>query len=166
MRNFLRRKSFDRLIRVLTHSVPHVLVWIALVFLMISSFAEFTQSADFQTVATSFLSAIALVLTLASVTFTYATTKSKEDRDQDTLINAGEMFLYASLIILITLLIGWLVFQLNHIFVGFSWGVYIKFVLGLILILAELLLIFAADNLSRGIRILEKNLSDKIREHY
>lgn len=163
IKRFLEQPVFDKTMRVLTHSLPHVLVWLALVFLMVSSFAEFTKSADFQNVAATFFSAMALVIGLASVTFTYASTKTVEDPEHDMLIGVGEKFLYSALIILVTLLIGWLVFQLNRVFVLFSWGGYVKVVLGGILILANLFLIFAADNLSHGIRVLERSLSERVR---
>lgn len=116
MRNILHQRFSNKILKFLTHSVPHVLVWLSLAFLMISSFAEFTQSSDFQAVATGFFSAIAFVVALSSVTFMYANTKANSDKEHGALVSAGEMFLHSALIILMALLIGWFTFQANRLF--------------------------------------------------
>lgn len=159
MQNILHRKFFEKILYFLTHKATHVLVWVSLALLMVISFTEFTHTTDFQTVAGGFFSAIAFVIGLASVTFTYSTTKPAESRHRESLVLAGEMFLYSALIIVIALLIGWFTFQASAFFSLFSWGTYAKILLGLLLFVSQFSLVFAADFLSRGIRILERDLS-------
>ncbi len=152
-----------RSINLLIDSLPYVLdvlVWIALALLIVSSFTEFVQSDAFTDTAATFFSAIALVISLASVTFTYSMTKTNDEEARMELVSAGQMFFYALLIILITLLIGWFTFRVDAVTSHYAWGRYIKVLLGIILLLSQFSLIVAATNLSRGIRILGRSLSE------
>lgn len=136
-----------------------IFVWLALAFLIIYSFTIFIDSDSFADIATVFFSAVALVMSLTSVTFTYSMTKPDDEQARLELVSAGQMFLYALLVILVTFLIVWFTFQINNFFAMFAWGKYLKIVLGVIFLASQLSLIVAATNISRAIRILEHSLA-------
>jgi len=156
-------RILNTILRFWAVTLPHILVWLALAILATAALETFTNEGDFATLLPLFFSAIALVIALASVTFAYAKTKEKNEEEYVRLISAGEMFFYAALILIMVFLISWLTFQADNFTKQFFWYSLIKLPLGIVFGTPLAFLIFAANGISKAIRILENNLWFKIR---
>ena len=155
-------KTLRRVLYFWSMKMPHVLVWLSLTILIFSTLQKFYVGANFESILPFFFSAIALVIALASISFSYATAKREDKNEYPLLISAGEMFLYAGLILIMVFLISWLLFKTDHFIKPFSWYVYVKWPLAFIFALPFSLLTFAANAISKAIKILEENISFKI----
>jgi hypothetical protein len=156
-------KLFYKTITFLMVNIPHLLVWLSLAILVHTTLQTFFKNGDFVTVLQLFFSAIALIIALASVTFSYSKTKEYNREEYSKLVSAGEMFFWAALMLIMILLISWLAFRFDNFSRNYYWYTYIKWPVGIVFAIPFSLLIFVANSLSKGIKVLEKNLSGKIK---
>jgi hypothetical protein len=143
-----------------SYEMPSVLVWLALVFLAIASYREFLNKGDFLSVITLYITIIAIVIALASVTFTF----SKTTKDREFLSSVGELFLYSALALISSLLISWLSFEVKNFLQNSPLYRYYSYILILIFSWGQSFLLFAANSLHKALVDLEKYLWFRVKE--
>jgi hypothetical protein len=153
------RERVYRVMGIHTFVIPGFLVWFALVTLAGKAYFLFLSRGDFSAVLTLDLSGMAITTALASVTFGYARVAAAHEKDD--LISIGELFLYGSINLAISLILSWLTFgpysRLEKVpYVG--WVIVGIFSYGLVF------LYFAANSLHRALVDLQGHLLMKIRE--
>lgn len=146
----------------LVYKVPSFLVWASLTFLSLTGYYKFLSSGNFTPVLTLYLTAIALIVAFASVTLSYAKTQTKEDRSK--LVEVGELFLYASITLVMSLLVSWLSFEIRDLLKNIRYYDKFSFILTIIFSVGQYFLFFVADSLHRAVVDLERYLYPRIRE--
>ena len=157
-------KALKSVARFFVITLPHLMVWIALAILAYSSIQEFGKGGDFQTLLPTFASIIAIVIALASVTFAYAKAVEGEKEYHGQLVSAGEMFFYSAAIMIMVLLISWFTFKVDNLVNQFGWYGYVKMPLGILFSIPYFFLSYAANGLSKAIKILELNLWERLKD--
>jgi len=148
--------------RIYSYEIPSILIWLALVFLALTAYSKFLGKGDFSPVITLYFAMIALVIALASVTFAFS--KTKEGGDKEFLTSAGELFLYASLALISSLLISWLSFEAKSFLKDYPFYKYYSYILILIFSWGQSFLLFAANSLHKALVDLESYLWFRVRE--
>lgn len=161
MRKFFTGKIMS-LWRFYSFGVPSILVWITFVFLVYKSYFKFFTAGDFSPVLTLYFGIIASATALASVTFTFS--KTKDGKDQELLVSIGELFLYASITLILALLISYLSFNAKRFLINYPVYTYCSYILTLIFSWGQLFLTLAANALHRALVDLEKYLFVRVRE--
>ncbi len=157
-------KALKGVARFFVITLPHLMVWTALAILAYSSIQEFGKGGDFQTLLPMFASIIAIVIALASVTFAYAKAVEGDEEYHGLIVSAGEMFFYSAIIIIMVLLISWFTFKVDSLVSQFDWYSYVKISLGIIFGIPYFFLTYAANSLSKAIKILELNLWVRLKD--
>ena len=146
--------------RFYSYKLPSFLLFIALLVLAFITIFKFFSKGDFSSI-TIYFAMIALVIALASVTFSLSNTK--EGKDREVLIATGEMFLHASISLISSLLISWLSFTISHFLEGYSFYKYIFFIISMVFSWGQTFLLFAAIGLHKAIVSLENYLWFRVR---
>lgn len=154
------QKVFDILINFFSFKLPHLLIWVAFIYLGVIKLPQaFFNDGEFVTVLPVYLSAVGLCIALASVVFTYA---SKTDESQN-LVRVGELFLYSSVSLISSLIISWLSFEISSYIKSIELPSIVLGMVNTLFVSGLLFLIFATTSISKGIERLEVYLFLKIR---
>ena len=136
--------------------MPPFLVYIALFWLILTSFNAFYEEKMNTQIVIFYLSGIGLSISLASASFSYARVCEESNKKQ--IVWGGEHFFYAAILLITALLINWLAMELRPLFNNHIILNKVKFILIWFLILSYASAGFAAQDISRGFRILDKVL--------
>jgi hypothetical protein len=141
--------------------LPKILIWSALLLLVLIAFLEFFYKGNYSPIITFYLTATAITIALASVTFAYSRTKIEAESDR--LAAIGELFLYSSLSLIMALLITWLSYTAKKYLEPLPSYVYFKALLILTFSSGQLFLFFAATSLYEGLTRLEAYLFTQVK---
>jgi hypothetical protein len=155
-------KTLNKYLRIYLINSVIFLVWLTLSLLIYLVVVVLVKNGDFGTLGTPFGSAIALLAALSSVTFSYAAVKEKGSEEYRKIVDAGEMFFYATLILIIVFILSWLSFEVTYFsqkllfFNLIKWPLYVVFAAGLSFY------VYVASGVSQAIKILENQIWPRI----
>ena len=155
------RSILEIVLRFYVYRVPQFLVWLSLVFLAYKSYFEF-KDGNFSAVIPFYLTVIGVISAFAAITFSYSGAKIRSEEEHSYIINAGELFFYAAILLIISLLVSWVIFEIKKVFGNLNIP-FIPRVLDFVVALSYTFLYFAANALSKALNILESNLWNKLR---
>jgi hypothetical protein len=153
------RQRVARVMSIHGFVIPGFLVWFALICLASKTYFELLSRRDVSIILTPYLTGVAIAAALASVTFGYA--RVAPEREKADLISIGELFLYGSINLGMSLLVCWLTLA------PYSrlWKVpYVGWVVVGVFSYGLLFLITAARSVHRALVDLQGHLMMKIRE--
>jgi len=149
-------------VEFLVFKLPSFIVWVSLTFLSLAGYYRFLSPGNFTPVLTLYLTAIALIVAFASVTFSYA--KTQDRKGQESLVVIGELFLYASITLTMSLLVSWSSFEIRDYLKNIKYYDNFSFILILVFSWGQYFLYYVADSLHRAVVDLERHLHSKVRE--
>jgi hypothetical protein len=104
-KNTIKEKS-NRFVSWWALRVPGWLIYLALFFLASKAYVQLESGGNFSEVLTPYLTTIGLTIALASVIFSDANQKFKDEHEY--LVSAGELLLHAAVNLILSLLVFWL----------------------------------------------------------
>jgi hypothetical protein len=140
---------------------PTVLTYAALLILVFTAIVQFFVQGKFLPVLTLYLTAIGITTALSSVTFAYARLKSEAERDY--LTETGELFLWGSICLIVSLLTAWLTSEAKSFIAGYRYHEKIDTLLFFLFIGGQGYMGIAAGSINTGLVQLDSMLSTKLR---
>jgi hypothetical protein len=156
------KAKFNRSVSWWALRVPGWLIYLALLFLASKAYAQLESGGNFSEVLTPYLTTIGLTIALASVIFSDASLKFKDE--QEHLVSAGELLLHAAINLILSLLVFWLASGAAKVVAkapSFARSTPLRWLILIIFSFGQVFLIRAALSLHRGLIRLERYLNGK-----
>jgi hypothetical protein len=93
-------------------NIPPLLLYIALAWLIMTSFNTFKKETIDISIVIFYLSAVGLTISLSATIFSYAKVVSDDSRPK--LVEIGEYFLYSSILLIIAFLLNWILVKIKN----------------------------------------------------
>jgi hypothetical protein len=139
--------------------IPDILVFIALILTVIVSGRDFFENKNFMTTLMIYLTGIGISVAISQTVFTYAQCNAE---DKNELMRTGQLFLYASMSLIMALFISLLSFKVKDLMEPIP--LYVK-IISLVLFSSNIMFfIFSVNSFHTGLQRLEKHLYFKVRE--
>jgi cytochrome bd-type quinol oxidase subunit 2 len=156
------KEKFNRFVSWWALRVPGWLIYLALMLLASRAYFQFESGGNFSEVLTPYLTTIGLTIALASVIFSDARLKYKDE--QEYLVSAGELLLYAAVNLILSLLVFWLASGAAKVVAKtppFARSTPLRWLILIVFSSGNVFLISAALSLHRGLIRLERYLRGK-----
>ena len=104
------KKALDRLRFIWLFRIPAILVYIALVWIIFITGRDFLADDNFNDTLFIYLTGIGLSIAISSAVFTYSQCNTNQ---QKSLLKIAQLFLYASISLIMALFLSWLSFEIK-----------------------------------------------------
>lgn len=155
------KKILGKLNIIWSYHLPDFLVFITLFWMAVTSARNFFGEGNFSQILVNYSAIIALSIAISSTVFTYAQCNYEEKNE---LVKIGQLFLYASISMIMALLISWLGFEIKEFVQHHDFYNITIYFVTILFASNYMFFVFSALSFYVGLEKLEKHLFSQVRK--